>query len=83
MGIGSARLHPNFGAEKLSNLLQIVFVSCLSKRQSRCREMLYPANFDAIGGQKQTLSALTAGILALRDLALARKQKAVADVTRH
>jgi putative methionine-R-sulfoxide reductase with GAF domain/RimJ/RimL family protein N-acetyltransferase len=33
---------------------------------------LQPANFDATGGQRQSLSALTAGILALRDPVLAR-----------
>ena len=35
--------------------------------QAAFEAWLHPANFDATGGQKQSLSTLTAGILALRD----------------
>jgi hypothetical protein len=35
--------------------------------QAAFEAWLHPANFDATGGQKQSLSALTVGILALRD----------------
>jgi hypothetical protein len=35
--------------------------------QAAFEAWLHPGNFDAAGQQKQSLSALTAGILALRD----------------
>ena len=40
--------------------------------QAAFEAWLHPANFDTTGGQKQSLSALTAGILALRDPALGK-----------
>ena len=40
--------------------------------QAAFEAWLYPGNFDAAGSQKQSLSALTAGILALRDPILAK-----------
>ena len=36
-GGGTARLHPNFGTEKLSNVLQSVFGSGALKRSSRLK----------------------------------------------